>query len=166
MPNSVGIINPFFGIGGTVKAWGLFGFDATTNTANMTSPNFVNGYNLTFDDSAFSTQITTNTTSQQGISTGALPVKFVTPMANDRYKIFVFPRNVTSGAYSNRMVFAHALNTSKYRKTKTGFWVRFGLMINDGDSSFTSLITNRPISGEILNRSIASGLYQIQVVVV
>jgi len=168
MPNSAGAINPFFGDGGTVKAWGVYGFNATF-PSTMTLKNVVNCYNLNFDDVAYSAQITAYGTTEQGLSTGAIPFKFVTPMKDTKYKIFVNPKITGNGTYSEsgRAFFAHALNSTKYPKTTTNFWVRFGLLMKSGES-FIGDIVNRPNHAEILNRVIASGAYpyQIQVVVV
>jgi len=152
------------GGGQTVRAWCLTGFNPV---ASPTLNNHVNGYNLTLDDIKYTAQITANTNSQTGISTGAIPFRFVSPMPDARYKIFVNPRLVNYGTlYPYRGLFAHALNTPQYPKTVNGFWVRFGFMIDSAnDFGYCEGISNRPKYGEILNRSGASGTYQLQVVV-
>ena len=169
MPNSAGVINPFFGDGGTVKAWGVYGLNSTAQST-MTLQNVVNCYNLNFDDALFNSQITANSTgtSEQKLSTGAIPFKFITPMVNTKYKIFVSPKVVSYG-YMNggRSFFAHALNSSKYPKTVNGFWVRFGFLTKIGDTLPTTSPTNTaPLVGEILNISTNLTDYQIQVMVV
>lgn len=147
------------GGGQTVRAWCLTGFNPV---ASPTLNNHVNGYNLTLDDVKYTTP---NNTSQSGLSTGAIPFRFVSPMPDTRYKIFVQPRN-NSLTYLNRGLFTHALNTPQYPKTVNGFWVRFGIMIDSAnDNSYADIIANRPSYGEILNRSGASGFWQLQVVV-
>lgn len=161
MPNSG--ITAVFGGGQSVLGWCLTGFNS-----GLTGPsvrNFINGYNLTFDDAAYATQIQNTTTSQQGISTGAIPFKFVTPVPHNKYKIFVQPRTVgTQYSENGRAFFSHALNTSQYPKTVNGFWVRFGILLRTGDT-FLNGILYRPDYGEILNRTNASASYQLQVVV-
>jgi hypothetical protein len=107
----------------------------------------------------------TSGTSQQGLSTGAIPFKFITPMPNTQYKIFCQPRSC--GSPTPLHMFTHALDTTQYPKTVNGFWVRFGFLINSTtDGYYATGITNRPAFGEILNRSAASGTYQLQVVVI
>ena len=162
MPNSA--ITAVFGGGQSVLGWCLTGFDSGLPGPSVR--NFINGYNLTLDDAAYTEQIERTTLSQQGISTGAIPFKFVTPVSHVGYKIFVQPRTVgTQYSDSGRAFFAHALNTNQYPKTVNGFWVRFGMMIRTGDTSWANTIVYRPDYGEILNRTNASGYYQLQVVV-
>jgi len=155
--------------GSSIKAWCLTGFNSNTTSVG----NFVNGYNLTLDDTLLTAQRTANTNSQQGLSTGAIPFRFVTPMENTKYKIFVQPRtNGSLYAENGRALFCHALNTTQYPKTRNGFWVRFGMMIRGTDDTgagfdtFINGITHRPAVGEILNRSETSGTYQLQVLVI
>jgi len=180
MPNSTAL--GWVGGGQTVRAWCLTGFsaqarDGNVSTGTMTANNFINGYNLIFDDIAYNAQLNATTTSQTGISTGAIPFKFITPMPDTRYKIFVQPRTVSnSNVYSDdgRAFLAHALNTTQYPKTVNGFWVRFGMMIRGNDNNGAgadTFITNisaliRPSVGQMLNRTIAASTYQLQVVVV
>jgi len=157
------------GSGQTVRAWCLTGFNPV---ASVLHNNHVNGYNLTLDDVKY-LSVTAPYGSQQGLSTAAIPFRFVSPMPDARYKIFVQPRLVNYGTlYPYKGLFTHALNTPQYPKTVNGFWVRFGLMIdstNDigycGDGVTTGILY-RPKYGEILNRSSASGTYQLQVVVI
>jgi len=162
MPNSA--ITAVFGGGQSVLGWCLTGFDSGLTGPSVS--NFINGYNLTLDNAAYTAQIGSTTTSQQGLSTGAIPFKFVTPVSHNKYKIFVQPRTVGEN-YSDegRAFFAHALNTSQYPKTVNGFWVRFGMMIRTGDTSWANTIVHRPDYGEILNRASAAAHYQLQVVV-
>jgi hypothetical protein len=153
--------------GAGVHAWCLTGFNGS-NPANASFLNTVNCYNLNIDNAAYAAITASTGTSQQGLSTGAIPFKFVTPVSNDKYMIFVQPRTVSVGnsySESGRAFFAHALNTPQYPKTRFGFWIRFGIMMRDADYSFTRGILHRPGVGEILNRKEASAGYQLQVVV-
>lgn len=159
------------GKGQTVRGWCLTGFNPNVATpaypiAPYLRNNHINGYNLVLDDVKFaaSPAITSGTT-QQGLSTGAIPFKFITPMPNTQYKIFCQPRSC--GSPTPLHMFTHALDTTQYPKTVNGFWVRFGFLINSTtDGYYATGITNRPAFGEILNRSAASGTYQLQVVVI
>jgi len=162
---------------GVVKAWCLTGFNATL-TRSPSQLAFTNGYNLFIDDAAYAAQVVAipSYNSQQGLSTGAIPFRFTTPMPNTKYKIFVQPRTVgASIAEGGRALFAHALDnsiTTQYRKTVNGFWVRFGIITRGTDESgaggdtFIASITNRPTVAKVLNRSTASASYQLQVVVI
>ena len=153
------------GGGQTVRAWCLTGFNPT---GSILHNNHVNGYNLTLDDVKY---LSVPYGSQQGLSTGAIPFRFVSPMPDTRYKIFVQPRN-NSITYLDRGLFTHALNTPQYPKTVNGFWIRFGIMIDFGNDNgycgdgVSTGILNRPSYGEILNRSSTSGYWQLQVVVI
>jgi hypothetical protein len=141
-----------------VRGWCLTGMNPLTPYLRN---NHINGYNLILDDGKFAT----NGTSQQGLSTGAIPFRFITPMPNTQYKIFCQPRSC--GSPIPLHMFTHALDTTQYPKTVNGFWVRFGYLINSTVDTFaTTGIVNRPAFGEILNRSGASATYQLQVVVI
>jgi hypothetical protein len=162
-------ISAFLG-GVSIKAWCLTGFNS--DLGGPTVRNFINGYNLTFDDAAYSAQVAVTSLSQQGISTGAIPFKFVTPMANNKYKIFASAKTVgPQYAENGRGLLCHALNTSQYPKTVNGFWVRFGMVTRGNDNNgtgfdtFLSNIIYRPDVAEVLNRSNASATYQLQVLV-
>ena len=143
----------------------------------VTFENIVNGYNLKFDDTLLANNHNALGGTQQGYSTGAIPFRFVTPLPDANYKIFVNPRSIGNDYYARRAAFAHALIGAQYPKTRFGFWVRFGIQISV-EAQDTYLLTplgnsgnilNRPEEGEILNRRIAgsgSSTYQLQVVVV
>lgn len=167
--------------GATVKAWCLTGFNL--NTTILGSDNFINGFNLRIDDAVMQARANAIGMSQQAVSSGG-PIRFsfVTPMRNNKYKIFVSPRTVSSSAStgycdSGRAFFAHAVNSAEYKKETTGFWIRFGMLLRgQGYDSFydtgnisTSIVNAAGVTleqGTILNRWNASGYYQLQVVVI
>lgn len=181
MPSA--ITTNLFGSGQTVRAWCHTGFSSNTSTLAMTAQNFINGYNLTFDDAAYHTQLTTTGTAQRGICLGAIPFKFVTPLENNRYKIFVQPVCVTddgtyglssTGTKDPITFYAHSLNGTQYPKTRNGFWIRFGIKLRHRVDSFyystlvdgtTTVSTPQPGIGEVLNRTVASNNFQLQVLV-
>lgn len=156
------------GGGQTVRAWCLTGFYTNgLSMGQMTLNNFINGYNLLFDDAAYSVA---GNTSQQQYSTGAIPFRFVSPMPDTKYKIFVQSRTVgTENYYDTRQEYCHALNNKQYPKTVNGFWVRFGCQHSTNApsalKSALDLISYKPYYGEILNRSQANDYHQLQVVV-
>lgn len=150
------------GKGQTVRGWCLTGFNPVSTYLRN---NHINGYNLVLDEVKFAASPAVTSGGQQGLSTGAIPFKFITPMSNTQYKIFCQPRSC--GPLSTPLhMFTHALDTTQYPKTVNGFWVRFGYLINSASDAYASAITNRPAFGEILNRSAASNTYQLQVVVI
>lgn len=153
------------GGGQTVRAWCLTGFypRIPADVANKTHNNHVNGYNLILDDAKYLAQFAASETDLVRCR-GAIPFRFVSPMPDTRYKIFVQPRS--NGFYSDRGLFTHALNTPQYPKTVNGFWVRFGFMMESMTDNFRTTITNIPsFYGEILNSSAHFSTYQLQVVV-
>ena len=160
------------GKGQTVRGWCLTGFNSNAASGYPLAPylrnNHINGYNLVLDDVKFAASPAVTSGTQQGLSTGAIPFRFITPMPNTQYKIFCQPRSC--GSPIPLHMFTHALDTTQYPKTVNGFWVRFGYLINSASDGYASTpapaIVNRPAYGEILNRSGASGNYQLQVVVI
>jgi len=178
MPSSVG---NFFGAGQTIKGWCHTGIQVVTNhQQRMTQFNFINGFNLTFDDAKFYDQITAvgGITDLRGRHVGAIPFKFVTPLQNDRYKVFVQPVATNgNGRYADsdlgssnpRPLFAHCLFGNQYPKTKNGFWVRLGSHVLHRTDNFWYNTIGETTSagiGEVLNRvlPIDSGI-QLQVLV-
>jgi hypothetical protein len=108
----------------TPRAWCVVSNHATIATptrASFDETNFVDGYNLYISaDSQTSTVGGTNTRFQ-----GAIKFSFVTPMPNNRYKIFV-------NAYRQAGLpfMCHALNSAQYPKTRESFWVRVGYWLS------------------------------------
>jgi len=119
----------------TPRAWCVVSNHATIATptrASFDETNFVDGYNLYISaDSQTSTVGGTNTTHQ-----GAIKFSFVTPMPNNRYKIFV-------NAYRQAGLpfMCHALNSPQYPKTRESFWVRVGYWLSGAPG------VNEPVAG-------------------
>jgi len=107
----------------TPRAWCMVSNHETAATptrASFDEMNFVDGYNLYI--SADSQTSTTGTAGQNNKTyQGAIKFSFVTPMPNDRYKVFV-------NAYRSAGLpfMCHALNSAQYPKTRESFWVRVG----------------------------------------
>jgi hypothetical protein len=121
MSSSVAI--PFFDA--TPKAWCVVSHHTTAATptrASFDEKNFVDGYNLYISpDSQTSTVGGTDLNYN-----GAIKFSFVTPMPNNRYKIFV--NAYRSSGYLPFM--CHALNSVQYPKTRDSFWVRAGYWLS------------------------------------
>lgn len=182
MTSSSGV-SSFFSSNASVKAWALFAFGTPPNLpipssysnnslGAVNAANFVNGFNLVIDQDKY--LALTSSASPSGIdiqtaySIGPIPLRFITPMPNDKYKIFVQPKLVGDAGHINEIaVLAHALNTPKYPKTKEGFWVRFGqgTRTSDGYIDTMSQRGTGIVHGQILNRREAYLSYQMQVLV-
>lgn len=146
----------------------------------MTERNFIDGYNLNFDDGAYKSMIDGfGASTQVTHSMGAIPFKFVTPLDTDTYKIFVQPKLIGNDAgYKSVPYFAHALNTKQYPKTKNGFWIRYGnggtsnawagyyMSASDSTNHLRySIVGIGPQHGQIVNRNVASLCTILQVLV-
>jgi hypothetical protein len=123
----------FFGHNATVKAWCLLSNHQTAGTptqAQFDATNFIDGYNMLLD---VGTQ-----TAQPGNVTysGALKFSFLTPMVDTKYKVFL-------QYYGNVPLYAHVLNSAKYPKTTTSFWVRAGFTIGASTHPDSSRVTNQ-----------------------
>lgn len=174
-------VSSFFSNNATVKAWALFAFGmppnlpipssySSTSLGAVNAANFVNGFNLVMDEDKYYALAVSNAVSgldtQTGYSTGAIPMRFITPMPNDKYKIFVQPRLVGDiGGAKAALVLGHALNTPQYPKTKNGFWVRFGQVSNNAAFDPMAERGTGPVAGQMLNRREAYLNYQMQVLV-
>ena len=174
-------VSSFFSNNATVKAWALFAFGmppnlpvpssySATSSGAVNAANFVNGFNLVMDEDKYYALAVSNAVSgldtQTGYSIGAIPMRFITPMPNDKYKIFVQPRLVGDiGGAKAALVLGHALNTQQYPKTKNGFWVRFGQISNNAAFDPMAERGTGPVAGQILNRREAYLHYQMQVLV-
>ena len=105
---------PFLSHGANVKAWCLTGnFVSSTVTQTMfDQTNFVDGFNL---------RMSLDTQSQTGQVnyTKAIKFSFITPMENDKYKVFISVYGATP-----RPHLVHVLNSAQYPKTRDYFWVR------------------------------------------
>jgi hypothetical protein len=133
-----------FGHNASVKAWCMTGrvFSTTPTQAAFDAVNFIDGYNLRLD-------LQTQTDGGVGIvadssgvtETGALKFSFLTPMTNNKYKVFLqFYRDSND---SQRTTFAHVLNSSLFPKTRESFWVRTGWVRTTITGEATSAEINR-----------------------
>ena len=125
------VVTPLFPTGGRVRAWCVTALARrttfTSSALNVTNQSalddisFVDGYNL-----------------RLGIESASLTkiyFKFITPMQDSAYRVFVQPRmNPVSETTLNLYLanlekcrLFHVLNTSDSPKTKYGFWIRLGL---------------------------------------
>lgn len=109
----------------TPRAWCLVSNHTVTGTATRAAfdeKNFIDGYNLIIspDTQNYSTSVN---------FTGALKFSFVTPMRDNRYKIFV-------NAYRSAGLpfMCHALDSTQYPKTPESFWIRMGYWLTGAPS--------------------------------
>lgn len=115
----------------TVKAWCVTGHVSIPSSPTPTqtlfdTANFVDGYNLRLDVSTqtLSAGAETNST----VIYGALKFSFLTPMADNKYKIFIHSYGTAAAASLESGRFAHALNSALYPKTTDSFWIRVGMI--------------------------------------
>lgn len=169
--NQTAIQTLFNGNGATVRAWCLTGL---VRESSDFLKNHINGYNLTLDNSKYIAMQTVQGSDQQANSVGAIPFKFVVPLRDKNYKVFVQVKSVGPITTSLLPTFAHCLDSLAYPKTKDGFWVRMGLMVRSTDTFYSGINMNgrgaspvvAPVAGKVLNRSFATESYQMQVLVV
>lgn len=118
-----------FGHNATVKAWCLTGrnYAAAGTQAAFDAINFIDGYNLYLDiDTQRTGGINAPVTTTSLIESGALKFSFIEPMRDNKYKVFL--QLYRDSNASQRPTFAHVLNSSKFPKTTTSFWVRTGVV--------------------------------------
>jgi len=126
------VVTPLFPTGGRVRAWCVTSLAIRATAGNIASNvssqdgfdtlNFVDGYNL---------RIGAETAS----ATDRIFFKFVTPMQDSAYRVFIQPRmnpmteeSVNSNSTSLEVYrLCSVLNTSAVQKTKQGFWIRMGV---------------------------------------
>jgi hypothetical protein len=128
-----------FGHNASVKAWCLTGraYSATATQAAFDAMNFIDGYNLRLDvltqtDGGVAIPANSGSNSGDFTETGALKFSFLTPMADNQYKVFLqFYRDSNA---NQRTTFAHVLNSNRFPKTKESFWVRTG-WVNTGSGA-------------------------------
>jgi hypothetical protein len=126
------VVTPLFPTGGRVRAWCVTSLAIRATSAGTASNvslqeqfdalNFVDGYNL---------RIGAETAS----ATDRIFFKFVTPMQDSAYRVFIQPRMnpmtedlVNSNNTSlEQYRLCSVLNTSAVQKTKQGFWIRMGV---------------------------------------
>ena len=149
------ISSVLFGHNASVKAWCLTGrnYAAAGTQAAFDAVNFIDGYNLYLD-------LETQTTGGVGIpvtttgivESGALKFSFITPMSDNKYKVFLqFYRDSSA---NQRPTYAHVLNSSKFPKTTTSFWVRTGVVRTGGAQA----AENNRILGLRMNTNAGVGL--------
>lgn len=141
------ISSVLFGHNASVKAWCLTGrnYSTTGTQVAFDAVNFIDGYNLRLD---VDTQLTggigvaqTSDALVSGTNSGALKFTFLTPMADNKYKVFLqfYRNNITQQTNT----FAHVLNSATFPKTRNSFWVRTGLIdITPNNSSVGNKINS------------------------
>lgn len=122
-----------FGHNASVKAWCLTAREYSpvlTQTA-FDAVNFIDGHNLRLDvltqtDGGIGVAVN----SSAFVETGALKFSFLTPLSDNRYKVFLqFYRDSNA---NQRTTFAHVLNSPTFPKTRESFWVRTGWVRTGG----------------------------------
>lgn len=110
--------SPFFHT--TPRAWCVVSNHLVSGTATRAAfdeRNFIDGYNLYIDKDS------QNYTTTNVNFTGAMKFSFVTPMPNNKYRIFVNSYRTGTGTLP---FMCHALNSAQYPKTRESFWIRQG----------------------------------------
>ncbi len=114
-----------FGHAAGVRAWALVSnHNKGANQSQWNDANFLDGYNLYLD--LASRNVGTAVGDGSGKFDGALKFTFVTPMPDNKYKVFV-----SSGPIKDAAL-AHVLDSAVYPKTKDSFYVRVGTLHNTG----------------------------------
>jgi hypothetical protein len=106
-----------FGHNSGVAAWALVSNHNSSEStqSGFDAVNFVDGYNLYLDTES------RTVASGNARYDGALKFTFVTPMVNNRYKIFV-------NSYSTSGQLIHAVDSVTYPKTQHSFYIRSGVL--------------------------------------
>lgn len=108
-----------FGHAAGVRAWALVSnHNRGANQSAWNDANFLDGYNLYLD--LASRNVGTAVGDDSGKFDGALKFTFVTPMPDNKYKVFV------SSGPGKDAALAHVLDSAAYPKTKDSFYVRVG----------------------------------------
>jgi hypothetical protein len=153
-----------FGHNASVKAWCLTGrnYAAAGTQAAFDAVNFIDGYNLYLDlETQTSGGVNVPVTTTDLVESGALKFSFITPMSNNKYKVFLqFYRDSSA---DQRPTYAHVLNSSKFPKTTTSFWVRTGV-VRTGAGGAQAAENNR-ILGLRMNIGVGLAAANIGVVV-
>ena len=114
-----------FGHAAGVRAWALVSnHNRGANQSAWNDANFLDGYNLYLD--LASRNVGTAVGVDNGKFDGALKFTFVTPMPDNKYKVFV------SSGPGKDAALAHVLDSAAYPKTKDSFYVRVGTWHNTG----------------------------------
>lgn len=131
------ISSVLFGHNGSVKAWCLTGrsWSATATQEAFDAVNFIDGYNIRLD---IETQLTGGigiaATNNALVESGALKFSFITPMRDNKYKVFLqmYRDGTVSTSGFAHTSFSHVLNSEKFPKTNQSFWVRTGVFRTGG----------------------------------
>lgn len=134
-----------FGHAAGVRAWALVSnHNRGANQSAWNDANFLDGYNLYLD--LASRNVGTSVGDGGGKFDGALKFTFVTPMPDNKYKVFV------SSGPGKDAVLAHVLDSAAYPKTKDSFYVRVGTWHNTG------LNTNIPAAASRSHNQITTAI--------
>lgn len=108
-----------FGHAAGVRAWAIVSnHNSGANQAEWNTANFLDGYNLYLD--LASRNVGTSVSAGNGKFDGALKFTFVTPMPDNKYKVFV------STGPGKDAALAHVVDSAAYPKTKDSFYLRVG----------------------------------------
>lgn len=114
-----------FGHAAGVRAWAIVSnHNSGANQAEWNNTNFLDGYNLYLDIASRS--VGNSVGAGSGKFDGALKFTFVTPMPDNKYKVFV-----STGPGVNAAL-AHVVDSAAYPKTKDSFYLRVGTWHSTG----------------------------------
>lgn len=114
-----------------MRAWALVSnHNKGTDQSQWNDANFLDGYNLYLD--LASRNVGTVVSVDSGKFDGALKFTFVTPMPDNKYKVFV------SSGPGRDAALAHVLDSAVYPKTKDSFYVRVGTRLGTWHSNSIS----------------------------
>jgi hypothetical protein len=125
MPNYSPIESALTGKYANPKAWCVYSphIPTTSSQSDINAKSLIEAYNLqlTTDYPSIPTQTVTDPT-----WTNALKFSFLTPMTDNKYKVFLQYGNLNTAIAP---MYAHVINSEQYPKTKDSFWVRTGFTI-------------------------------------
>lgn len=125
-----------FGHAAGVRAWAIVSnHNRGADQAEWNTANFLDGYNLYLD--LASRNVGTSVGAGSGKFDGALKFTFVTPMPDNKYKVFV------STGPGKDAALAHVVDSAAYPKTKNSFYLRVGTWHPNSISSAAISATGR-----------------------